>query len=250
MSLSARQIKFIRSLQQKKVRDQHGICTLEGERAVVSAIKAGARVDQLIASDSGLAAKVKSKVGFRGQIESVSARQMSALTDVRSPPGILAVLRMAWLPVSELSALKRIVVLDAVQDPGNVGTIIRTAAWFGVGGVICGPGTADPYGAKVIRSTAGTLWSVSLCKSTDLVGDLKYLQDSGISLVAATMSGSDYRAHTFREQCLLVVGNEANGIRSEVTALIPDKITIPGDHGDDAESLNVAVSAGILMSAW
>jgi TrmH family RNA methyltransferase len=142
-------------------------------------------------------------------------------------------------------------VLDAVQDPGNAGTIIRTAAWFGVDALVAGPGTVDFFNPKVVRAAMGGLWDVRLSRTDDLVVLLDRLAAAGFHRYGADLEGMRLRDWSPRVPSVLVLGSEAHGVSPEIAAAVDDRVTITGSprrHG--AESLNVAVAAGILMQHW
>lgn len=250
MDLTARNAKLIRSLRQKKNRDEQKVTLVEGERAIVSVLSAGAEVVFMVSSDGDVRDRALKATNYSGPVAMISAREMKTLTDITTPPGILAVVKFAPEGISEFLNLEKVLVLDAVQDPGNVGTIIRTCAWFGIDGIIAGPGTADFYSPKVVRSTAGALWSMRLSSSADLAADLNKFKLDGWSVVTATMNGSDYRTISMPPKGILVLGNEANGITPEVLALSTRSIGIPGKIDSAVDSLNVAVAAAILIAAW
>jgi TrmH family RNA methyltransferase len=138
---------------------------------------------------------------------------------------------------------KIILALDTIQDPGNLGTIIRIADWFGVTDIICSVGCADMYNAKVVQSTMGSLGRVNVIY-TDLVLWLK--QNKQLKIYSASLEGKDVKAIGKLKEGILIIGNEANGVSDEVMKLVTEKITIPGSG--EAESLNAAVAAGIILS--
>jgi TrmH family RNA methyltransferase len=153
--------------------------------------------------------------------------------------------------VAELYRLHRVLVLDGVQDPGNVGTILRTAAWFGLDAVLGGTGTADFYNPKVVRASMGGLWDVPVARSEALGEDLKTFKSNGFELVGADLDGLTLDQWQPESTGVLVLGNEANGISPEVRLLIDRYVTISGrGKRGGTESLNVATAAGILMHRW
>jgi TrmH family RNA methyltransferase len=140
--------------------------------------------------------------------------------------------------------------LDGVQDPGNVGTIIRTAAWFGVQEILLGEGTADPYAPKVVRSTQGAIFDVMLEMSADLVKRLTDLRNAGWQILAATVEDGARSIFdlTFPERMIFLLGTEARGIRPELLELAGERIIIP--RYGAGESLNVALSAAIILAEF
>ncbi len=167
------------------------------------------------------------------------------ITNATEPQGWFAVLRM---PRPSTLRGDVLLALDGVQDPGNVGTVIRTAAWFGIETILLGDGTADPFAPKVVRSTQGAIFDVGIESGVNLSKRLTTLRDSGRDIVAATLdpaAASVFEA-AFPERCVLVFGTEVRGVRPEVLALASSQIIIP-KYGV-GESLNVAVSAAIVLA--
>lgn len=149
--------------------------------------------------------------------------------------------------------------LDAIQDPGNLGTILRTASWFGVAGVVCGEGTVDAWNPKVVRSTAGATGQIDLA-SCSLDALFTTAADNGWTVVALD-AGEDTRSvsmpeYGFPDKCILLVGNEAHGIspahlhRADVVCRIPGSVPEQGHGEENVESLNAAMALGIAMYAW
>ena len=141
------------------------------------------------------------------------------------------------------TAGKITLVLDTIQDPGNLGTIIRIADWFGVTDIICSEGCADMYNPKVVQSTMGSLGRVNIVY-TDLANWLK--ENKQVNIYSATLKGKDIATLGKLKEGILIIGNEANGISDEVMQLVNEKITIP--KIGKAESLNAAVATGIILA--
>jgi TrmH family RNA methyltransferase len=179
------------------------------------------------------------------EVHSLPAKLSLRISDTQEPQGIFAVARMPRLTQIRGNAL---IALDGVQDPGNVGTIIRTAAWFAVPNLLLGEGTADPYAPKVVRSTQGAIFDVSIDLVADLSKRLTELRTAGWHIYAATLeeSATSIFEASFPERVVLLLGTEARGIRPELLALANEQITIP--RYGAGESLNVAQSAAIMLA--
>jgi len=164
---------------------------------------------------------------------------MKQLTALRTPSSMLAIVRQP-----ELTEQKRglILAVDGIQDPGNMGTIIRTADWFGVSTIVCSKETVDIFNPKVIQSSMGSLFRIP-CVYADLEA---YLEETSLPVYGALMEGTALFTLDSIHDGIVVVGNEGKGISSEITAKITQPVHIPGKGG--AESLNVAVATGILLS--
>ncbi len=244
--------KEIASLRQKKFRDQSGTCVVEGRRSVEAAIVAGARVVEIVATERMLDDPDTRKwLSTPASISIASPKEFEGMSDVVTSQGVLAVVETAWVSVETLKGASRILVLDGVQDPGNVGTIIRSAAWFGVEAVVIGPGVADCYGPKVLRSSMGGVWDVRTARTDSIAADIKTLISIGVDVHAADLEGLPLSEWSPSDPSCLVVGSEARGLSEDVGAVAKSRVRIPGGRTSGAtESLNAGVAAGILMFHW
>jgi TrmH family RNA methyltransferase len=180
-------------------------------------------------------------------VYSLPAKLADRISDTQEPQGIFAVARM---PRSAHLRGNAVLALDGVQDPGNVGTIIRAAAWFGIQDMLLGEGTADPFAPKVVRSTQGAIFDVGLEQSADLLKRLTDLRNAGWQIVAATLDAAAKPVFefTFPDKAILLLGTEARGIRPELLELAGEQIVIP--RYGVGESLNVALSAAIILAEF
>ncbi len=235
--LSKSQIKLITSLKHKKFRQQYGFFVVEGVKTIKELLESKLELHALYTTES-FNINAKDEVLIT---ESVLKR-ISFLT---TPNKALAVFKIPkQKPLNEEGL---IVVLDAVSDPGNLGTIIRLCDWFGVKELICSLNTVDCYNPKVIQATMGSLTRVNITY-IDLV---PFLKDAKQPVYGAFMEGENVYKKQLPENGILVMGNEANGISKDMEALIAEKISIPR-FGDlqETESLNVATATGILLSEF
>ena len=180
----------------------------------------------------------------------LSPNHAGRITNATEPQGWFAVLRMPRPSIGAHAELRGdvVIALDGLQDPGNVGTIIRTAAWFGVETILLGNSTADPFAPKVVRSTQGAIFDVSLETGINLSKRLTDLRASGRQIIATTLDSEATSVFdaTFPERCVLLFGTEAHGIDPDLLPLASSRIVIP-KYGI-GESLNVAISAGIVLA--
>lgn len=251
--LSKKRQKEIASLRLKKYRDRAQQFVVEGIRSVASAIEAQAPILEVVCTEAALQRSEASRLVSSGTLPTffVAERDFARLSDVQASQGVLAVVEQQWEPLESLRKRQSVLVLDGVQDPGNVGTLLRTAAWFGIEAVVAGPGTADVYNPKVVRSAMGGLWDVRLAKADDLVQTLRTLQGDGWQVYGADLRGTALRHWQPQAPSVLVMGSEAHGLHTMVRDLLSEAITIPGNPSrQGAESLNVAVAGGILMERW
>lgn len=186
--------------------------------------------------------------GFEYQV--VSDSVFKKISDTVTPQGILAVVKQKKYSVDDIIANRRkdgscIVVLDRLQDPGNLGTIVRTGEGAGISGIILSSDCADIYNPKVIRSTMGSIFRVPFAISENLPLDIDKLKKDGITTYAAHLNGEVYNRGVFTKDCALLIGNEARGLSDAVAEKADKRIKIPMEG--KVESLNAAVATAILM---
>lgn len=243
-------IKEVKSLLKKKGRESTGLFIVEGIRAVREAVISGASIDKIFITDDYYA------IGLSESIESIMADKsifvisdaiFDSISDTQSPQGILAVVKQNDLDFETFDDNGQfIVLLENVQDPGNLGTVIRTADACGVDLVILSDDCADIYNPKVVRSTMSSLFHVPVCKVKDMWACVQQLKRKGYTTYASCPeNGISCFDVPFTGKTCLIFGNEANGLTKKIINCsdVPVKIPMPGK----AESLNVSVAAGILM---
>lgn len=240
--LSKAQISLISSLQNKKFRIQHGIFVAEGIKSVLEFVDSPYKV-QKIYSTAQATAKL-GKIPENIKLEEVSEAEFNKISALKTPQGALALVE---IPQQEILSSKNLkgkhtLVLDDIQDPGNLGTIIRTAEWFGITQIICSIGTVDAYNPKVVQATMGSLSRVQLYY-VQLEG---FIQENNITTYGALLDGQSIYETDFGSEGLIIMGNEGNGISSALISQINHKVTIP--RIGHAESLNVAVATTIFCS--
>ncbi len=179
-------------------------------------------------------------------VEEVTDKVMKAMTDTVTPQGILAVVEKPEYKLSDLLAdTPLLLVLETIQDPGNLGTIIRTAEGAGVTGIVMSKDTVDLFSPKVVRSTMGSLYRMPFYVAEDLPATVLELKEKGITFFAAHLQGKKcYDENDYRKPTAFFIGNEGNGLSDEIAALADEKILIP--MAGQLESLNAAMAAGIL----
>ncbi|WP_017473357.1 TrmH family RNA methyltransferase [Amphibacillus jilinensis] len=231
-------IKNWAKLHQKKYREQEQSFIVEGMHLVEEAIKSDWIVERLI---------VQEGVTFPFETEEipvtvVANNVLSYLAQTKSPQGILAIVKMN--PFNP-KVIDRILMLDAVQDPGNLGTMIRTADAAGFDQVILGEGTVDLYNDKVVRASQGSLFHLPIVKR-NLTEEIEGLQQQGVVVCASTLQQAEpIQSLDLAEKMALIVGNEGSGIASSLLELADKRVHIP-IYGQ-AESLNVSIAAAIMM---
>lgn len=238
------QVKYIQSLGQKKQREEAGVFIAEGPKIVseiIAEIPAQVKevyaIKQWLDNNASLIQKVKT-------IE-ITTADLERISQLSTPNQVLAVIHK-FDDVSVTDTKNKLtLVLDIIQDPGNLGTIIRTADWFGVTQIVCSHDCADMYNPKVVQSTMGSIARVKMMY-TDIRAWLYSQQQTGI--FAAMLDGQDITTLEKPREAIIIIGNESKGISREVAELVHTKITIP--QKGKAESLNAAVATGIILSRF
>ncbi|MDO5509143.1 MAG: RNA methyltransferase [Weeksellaceae bacterium] len=233
---SKSQTQLIRSLSQKKYRLQHRLFVVEGEKSVLEFLASDLRLHAIYTTEShSLPANIEA--------EKVSQQQMQTMSQLKTPPGLLAVFHIPT-PDTDLPTKGVHLVLDQVSDPGNLGTIIRLADWYGIQSIYCSSDTVDAYNPKSVQASMGSLARVQPTY-TDLI---EMLQTTSLPVFGAFLHGTSIYAQDFPEDMLLIVGSESHGISSKVLQYCSQNITIPRAATSQAESLNVTVATAAIVS--
>jgi len=253
-SATKAELSLLRSLRTVKGRRENDLFLVEGTRLCAELAASSVRTEFVLVADSIAAdASVRPLLErfARDGVPVLSARDESVrrVSDTVHSQGILAAAR--WGPVAPADLPRRrgavFLALDAVADPGNVGTVIRTAAWCGVDAVLLGEGCADLLNPKTVRATMGGLFHVPICSRVDLIEELARLKGLGVHVAAAATDGSpDWRGWRGSGSVTLVLGNEAHGLSAPVRELADRLVAVP--LRGKGESLNVAVTGSMLLS--
>ena len=252
--MTRQRLKDLATLARRKGRRQHGEFLVEGVRSVEAAVTARAPLVEVLVAD-GLDDPRAARLAARADVPvwTVAAHDLERVGDARSSQGVIAVARSVVSDQAPESGPA--LVLDGVQDPGNVGALIRTAAWFGVRAVVADEATADPESPKAVRASMGGLWDVEVARVPALAPVLAALAAGGAVVWGAAMGGTSLRDWAPSRRDALVLGSEAHGLSSKTTAWIREHgggtVHVPGPgHATGVESLNVAVAGGIVLSRW
>lgn len=231
------QIKDIKSLQQKKCRIQQGMFVVEGIKTVHELLSSTITVNQIYTTDLEIFDK-----SHQDSVTLVSQNELKQMSGLKNPNTVLGVFH---IPKHERVDYKDwIVVLDDVRDPGNLGTIIRLCDWFGIKHLVCSPNTVDCYNPKVLQATMGSITRVNIVY-TNLID---FLKDVNIPIYGAFMNGVSAYETEIAEKAILILGNEANGISTEIESMVASRISIPQFGEKTTESLNVATATSILLN--
>lgn len=252
MMISRNRLKYLSSLKIKKLRSEHRQFIMEGDKIVSDILKEGKNtIRQLIASEEWLRNNNRLISGQAEEVTVADSDDLERISSLETPPPVIAVLDMFehTLDINELSDVWCIA-LDTIQDPGNLGTIIRSADWFGIRHIICNEGCADCFNPKVIQASMGAILRVKV-----YYGDLetivkKYASGLSLPVYGTFMEGIPVYSIPAEKGGMVVFGNESRGISADLIPLIQTRITIPpGNRGDShIESLNVASSVSVVCS--
>ena len=238
MTLTAAEIKFIKSLSQKKFRDSSGLFVAEGEKLVAEALASRFEVEKVYRKDE------------------IGEAAMGRITGLSSPsPALALVHRPDDLSEAEVPDKGLFLALDGIRDPGNLGTILRVADWFGVDAVFCSPDTVDCFNPKVVQATMGAIFRVRI-HYTDIPVLCQYVKEKGGKVYGTFLDGENFYRKDLSNGAdapsVIVIGNEANGITEKTAACVTDRLYIPPYPANDAgsESLNAAVATAITVAEF
>ena len=235
-------VKYIQSLSHKKQRDTDRVFVAEGPKLVEELLSGNSVVPKEIFATSEWAATHSKYKDLISVIDDISLARISSLS---TPNQVLAIFHQPVFQSAFQPGNETVLLLDSIQDPGNLGTIIRTADWFGINHIFCSPETADQFNPKVVQSTMGSISRVQVHYT-----NLSSLLDSYPKepLFAATLDGKDLNQLKIPTHGFLLVGNESKGVSKELLARASTRIRIPGKGR--AESLNASVATAIILAAW
>jgi TrmH family RNA methyltransferase len=236
MSISKNQVKVITSLSQKKYRQKHKLFIAEGIKVVNELLNSSFEIDTLFSVDD-----------FKTDISSdkiirISQKDLQKISNLKTPNKVLGLFKIPDEKALQKNGIT--IALDAINDPGNLGTIIRLCDWFGVSQLVCSNDTVDCYNQKVVQASMGSLTRTSIIY-TDLE---TYLQEIQLPTFIADMDGENIYKSKLPKEAILIMGNEANGVSEEIKVLIKNNISIPRfGETQKREILNVATATAILL---
>ena len=240
--LSKSNISLLQSLHHKKFRREHGLFLVEGYKSVTEFANSAYQIEAIYhtATMAPKMLKLSQKMNFY-EISSTVLEKISAL---KNPADIIATVKIPQWPVLNHHTLNKkfSIVLDGIQDPGNMGTIIRTADWFGIHHIICSEDCVEVYNPKVVQATMGSLSRMNV-HYTNLP---TVLSETQLPVYGALLDGENIYSTDFGTEGLIVMGNEGNGLSEGVKQKVTKAITIP--RGGEAESLNVAIATAVFCS--
>lgn len=232
-NLSKNKIKLIRSLRLKKNRDAERLFVVEGAKIIQELIREQPNSLEFVCT-------TESDFQF-DRAYLADERTIKTISSLKNPGSLLALVRF---PKIDAIASDLVIALDGIQDPGNLGTIIRTADWFGISKIICSKDTVDCYNPKVVQATMGSIFRMSI----EYVDLREYLSNTELPVYGALLDGVDMYESPLEKKGVLVIGNEGKGISDEIKPLVSHPIFIP-KYGE-AESLNAAMATGIILAEY
>lgn len=248
MTLSSARIKFLQSLKLKKYRQKYNKFVVEGEKISLEVLQGEQFfIHSIVALESWLNLHREIVLPYIDKIERASEKDLERISSLKSPNQVLLVLEIREVAALNPIALNStwLLYLDDIRDPGNLGTILRIADWFGILRVFCSPTTAEWYNQKVIQASMGAFLRVAV----------EYLEPEALqqrmpqkNWYTSSMNGLNVFKAKFSEPGILVIGNESQGVSSRCQALSKSALAIPAPPGSGAESLNAAVATGILCA--
>lgn len=234
--ISKAKIKYVQSLKRKKSRDQHGVFIIEGKKSIDTALDSGLKPHFIVGIESVI------NQFSTNLLLTATASEMQKMSQFNTPSSVLALFDQWSLTTFEQASMRSnyALYLDRIQDPGNLGTIIRTADWFGIRDVILSAGCADLFNAKTVQATMGSLHAVHFYRDD-------WPLTTTIDTMALDMHGAQINTFGPPEQGILVIGNEGQGVLEAIKGECSQLIAIDGSSNRKAESLNAAMAGGIAM---
>ena len=250
--ISKARIRFIKSLQNKKVRDEERLFVIEGDKLITEFLIAKVPIKILLGKPEFLKSLQPDLSRYVNLIENINFDELKKISTLKTPHNALAVVHMPEREMNMTEVLNKFcVALDCIQDPGNMGTIIRAAGWFGIENVICSMDCVDVYNPKVIQSSMGALLHVNV-----FYHDLKKLftsaAENSVAVFGTLLEGDSIYKHKLDSKGIILLGNESKGISDEFIPFITEKIKIPkfSTATQGIDSLNVGMAASVVFSEF
>lgn len=247
---SKNQIKRFASLQKKKFRERERLFAVEGNRSVQELFACELSVMHILATEAWIQDNQGLSIAEAEVIPS-SPDELAKISSLATAPEVIAIVQIPVLHGLPNAEKELVLVLDTVQDPGNMGTIIRIADWFGIKHIVCSNETADVFSPKVVQSTMGSMGRVGV-HYTELASYITAQKAKGVPVYGTLLSGTDMYAQQLSESGLVILGNEGNGISEPIAELVDTALFIPSypKGTDTVESLNVGTAAAIVCAEF
>lgn len=242
-SLNKSTVKLIQSLKQQKYRKEHQLFVVEGRKMVEELLQTNMETLCLFATERFLLDNPLNDP----RLQLATEIQMEQMSGQDTPPGVLAVVKTPEVQVLKCDGM--VLALDGIANPGNMGTIIRTAEWFGIKQIVCSEDCVELWNPKVIQATMGSVFRMPVAY-TDLEHFLEISRKDGKAIYGALLSGENIFKKERWDDGIIVIGSESHGIRPSILPLITHPITIPRAEGSITESLNASMATGIILATW
>jgi TrmH family RNA methyltransferase len=250
--LTKAETRVVVSLQEKKARDRLGLYVAEGDKLVREALALGSGVETVYAVAEWLRDSSSLLEAFPGAVVEVSADELRRLSAQKTPNGALALIRQPH-PLLDWRTLSAdlVLVLDAVRDPGNLGSLLRVAAWFGIADVVASLDSADAFQPKVVQASMGALFHVRV-HSLDIASFLVEARDRGLPIYGAVLQGDSIYEVDLERRGVVLFGNESSGLSEQLLQFVSHRLVVPAwrESGPGRDSLNVAMAAAVVCSEF
>jgi RNA methyltransferase, TrmH family len=250
--LSKKQVSLIVSLQRKKVRDDEKLFVIEGDKIVKEFLASDMKVVTLAAKPEFISGLTRELIESAGEVFTVNDEELRKMSSLTTPHNAIAVVKIPETsPDTELIISGLCVALDFIQDPGNLGTIIRSAAWFGIKNIVCSVNCVDVYNPKVIQASMGAILNVGV-HYRDLSEFLGMASEKGIPVYGTLLEGESIYSKELGNKGIILLGNESKGISDKLLPFITTRLSIPKftTASPGLESLNVSMAASVIFSEF
>jgi len=244
--LSSNKIKFIKSLNQKKNREYNNCFIVEGEKIILELINSNFNIIEILSTKDFI-----DNHKINNNITQITEYELQKISNLKTPNKAVAIVKIPNKSFNNNIFNNLNIILDNIQDPGNLGTIIRTADWFGINNIFCSTNTVDVFNHKVIQSTMGAIFRVNIFY-TDILKLIQDAIDNKQKIYGALLSGKNIYNTKLENSGLIILGNESKGISKPIQDLISDKIKIPNypENNNNMESLNVSIANAIILAEF
>jgi len=246
MELSKSEIQNIKALKSAHGRKKHQAFVVEGPKMIKELLDSDFKIKQLIGTDEFFS--LNPSLIEESFIRRIKEKELQRISHLSTANQVLAVLEYPRPKELSISDSDFVLVLDTIQDPGNLGSIIRTADWFGLKQILCSKETADAFSPKVVQSSMGSVFRTKIhyCNLAETLS----MHRHNMPIYGSLLEGEDIYKTTLEKRGFIVIGNESKGISEELKALIQKGLLIPASKGSKTESLNASVATGILLSIF
>jgi len=237
------ELKIYASLKHRKFRLEHGLFLVEGQKTIEELLKSELKIVKILGSEKAIK---ELRISNLDIIEQISNKALDRISNMKSASSLIAIVSIPQL--NNFDIIGKTILIDDIQDPGNLGTIIRTAHWFGFNQIICSENSVDLYNYKVIQASMGSVFKLKVSYA-NLEDIIPLLQTEDLRVLGTFMQGESIYDFNFSQKDVFILGNEGKGISAKIEALVNQKITIPSFvQGDKTESLNISIAGAVVCS--